>query len=50
MGLLEDKAVPGREERLKASMAYGGSACTLAKADKVCFRNQERAFSQAGLC
>jgi len=50
MGLLEDKAVPGREERLKASMAYGGSACKLAMADKVCLRNQERSFSQAGLC
>ncbi len=50
MGLLEDKAVPGREERIKASMAFGGSACTLRKTDKVCLRNQERIFAQAGLC
>lgn len=50
MGLLEDKVVPGREERIKASMAFGGSACKLPKADKVCLRNQERSFSQAGLC
>ncbi len=50
MGLLEDKVVPGREERIKATMAFGGSACSLGKADKVCLRNQERAFAQAGLC
>ncbi|MCX7745372.1 MAG: nitrogenase component 1 [Clostridia bacterium] len=50
MGLLEDKVVPGREERIKASMAFGGSACGLGKADKICLRNQERGFAQAGLC
>jgi len=50
MSLLEDKVVPGREERVGACMAYGGTACGLGQADGACLKNQNRSFSQAGLC
>lgn len=50
MGLLEDKVVPGRESRLEACIAYGGTACSLKSQNRGCLKNQERAFSQAGLC
>ncbi|HBC91670.1 MAG TPA: nitrogenase [Pelotomaculum sp.] len=50
MSLLEDRIVPGREERVGACMAYGGTACGLGKADRACLKNQNRSFSQAGLC
>ncbi|MEM5769796.1 MAG: nitrogenase component 1, partial [Bacillota bacterium] len=50
MGLLEDKVVPGRENRLEACIAYGGTACGLKTQNRSCLKNQERSFSQAGLC
>jgi nitrogenase molybdenum-iron protein alpha chain len=50
MGLKEDRVVPGREERTGACMAYGGSACGIGKENKLCLKNSERGFSQAGLC
>ncbi|TWH47546.1 nitrogenase component 1 [Sporomusa sp. KB1] len=50
MSLLEDKVVPGRESRLEACIAYGGTACSLKGENKGCLKNQERAFSQSGLC
>ncbi len=50
MGLLEDKVVPGRENRLEACIAYGGTACGLKMQNRSCLKNQERSFSQAGLC
>jgi len=50
MSLLTDKNVPGREERVTACIAYGGSACGFSKKDKACLSHQERGFSQAGLC
>ncbi|MDA8235133.1 MAG: nitrogenase [Clostridia bacterium] len=50
MGLLKDKAAPGREDRLEACMAYGGTACGLGKENRSCLKNQERGFSQSGLC
>lgn len=50
MGLLADKVVPGRESRLEACIAFGGSACGLNQQPLGCLKNQERGFSQAGLC
>lgn len=50
MSLLTDKNVPGREDRVSACIAYGGSACGFGKKDKPCLSNQERGFAQAGLC
>lgn len=50
MPLKTDRIVPGREERLSACMAYGGSACGLGGQSKLCLKNQDRSFSQAGLC
>ncbi len=50
MGLRDDKVVPGREERVAACMAYGGSACGIGKENKLCLKNSERGFSQAGIC
>lgn len=50
MSLKNDKVVPGREERVGACIAYGGTASGLGRADKLCLRTQERGFSQAGLC
>ncbi|WP_243375136.1 nitrogenase component 1 [Geotalea sp. SG265] len=50
MGLKEDKIVPGREERVAACMAFGGCASGIGKQDKICLKNNERGFSQAGLC
>jgi len=50
MGLKDDKIVPGREERVLACMAHGGCASGMGKQDKVCLKNNERSFSQAGLC
>ncbi len=50
MGLKEDKVVPGREDRVAACMAFGGCASGIDKQDKICLKNNERGFSQAGLC
>lgn len=50
MSLLYDKAAPGREERLEACIAFGGKACSLGGQNKGCLKNQERSFSQSGLC
>jgi nitrogenase molybdenum-iron protein alpha chain len=50
MGLKEDKIVPGREDRVAACMAHGGCASGIGKQDKICLKNNERGFSQAGLC
>ncbi|HEY3426666.1 MAG TPA: nitrogenase component 1 [Negativicutes bacterium] len=50
MSLLTDKVVPGRENRLEACIAYGGTACGLGKENPGCLKNQERGFSQSGLC
>jgi nitrogenase molybdenum-iron protein alpha chain len=50
MGLKEDRIVPGREERVAACMAYGGSACGIGRENKLCLKNSERGFSQAGIC
>ncbi|HWR09135.1 nitrogenase component 1 [Sporomusa sp.] len=50
MSLLEDKVVPGRESRLEACIAYGGTACGLKGENRGCLKDQERAFSQSGLC
>jgi nitrogenase molybdenum-iron protein alpha chain len=50
MGLLEDKVVPGRENRVEACIAYGGTACGLGRRERGCLKNQERSFSQSGLC
>ena len=50
MGLKEDKVVPGREDRVAACMAHGGCASGIGKQDKICLKNNERGFSQAGLC
>ncbi|HWQ42341.1 MAG TPA: nitrogenase component 1 [Desulfosporosinus sp.] len=50
MGLREDKAAPPREDRIEAGIAFGGTSCGLAKTSGGCLKNQERGFSQAGLC
>jgi nitrogenase molybdenum-iron protein alpha chain len=50
MGLKEDKTVPGREDRVAACMAHGGCASGIGKQDKICLKNNDRGFSQAGLC
>lgn len=50
MGLKNDKVVPGREARVAACMAHGGCASGIGKQDKICLKNNERGFSQAGLC
>ncbi|HEY6009725.1 MAG TPA: nitrogenase, partial [Geobacteraceae bacterium] len=50
MGLRDDKVVPGREDRVEACMAFGGCASGIGKESKVCLKNSERGFSQAGLC
>jgi nitrogenase molybdenum-iron protein alpha chain len=50
MPLKTDKTVPGREERVGACVAYGGTACGIGKAGKLCLKAQERGFSQAGIC
>lgn len=50
MGLKHDKTVPGREDRVAACMAHGGCASGMGKQDKICLKNNERGFSQAGLC
>ncbi|HMA96981.1 MAG TPA: nitrogenase component 1, partial [Polyangiaceae bacterium] len=50
MTLKNDKVVPGREDRVGACIAYGGTACGIGKAEKLCLKTQERGFSQAGLC
>ncbi len=50
MGLKTDKVVPGREDRVAACMAHGGCASGIGKQDKICLKNNERGFSQAGLC
>lgn len=50
MGLKEDRVVPGREDRVAACMAYGGSACSIGSESKTCLKNSERGFSQAGIC
>lgn len=50
MGLKTDKVVPGREDRVQACMAHGGCASGIGKQDKICLKNNERGFSQAGLC
>ena len=50
MSLKTDKTVPGREERVGACIAYGGTACGIGKAGKLCLKVQERGFSQAGIC
>ncbi|HEY3376307.1 MAG TPA: nitrogenase component 1 [Armatimonadota bacterium] len=50
MSLRTDKVVPGREERLGAGIAFGGSACALGKSKPGCLKHAEREFSQSGLC
>jgi nitrogenase molybdenum-iron protein alpha chain len=50
MSLLTDKTVPGREERLGAGIAFGGTACALGKSHPGCLKHAEREFSQSGLC
>lgn len=50
MGLFQDRYVPAREDRISACMAFGGTACGLGRSDFACLKNQNRSFSQAGLC
>ena len=50
MSLRTDKTVPGREERIGAGIAFGGSACALGKGRPGCLKHAEREFSQSGLC
>lgn len=50
MGLKHDVTIPGREDRVSACMAYGGSACGIGKENKTCLKKSERGFSQAGIC
>ncbi len=51
LGYLNHKEPPRREERLQASITYGGSICSLAKKGKgCCLDSQERSFTQGSIC
>ncbi len=51
MSYLDQKEPPKREERLGASITYGGSICSLAKQGKgCCLDSQERSFTQGSIC
>jgi nitrogenase molybdenum-iron protein alpha chain len=51
MSYLDNKEPPKREERLKASITYGGSICGLAKKGKgCCLADQDRSFTQGSIC
>jgi nitrogenase molybdenum-iron protein alpha chain len=51
MSYLDNKEPPKREERLKASITYGGNICGLAKKGKgCCLDDQDRSFTQGSIC
>lgn len=51
MSYLDNREPPKRDERLQASITYGGSICGLAKKGKrCCLNSQDRSFTQGSIC
>ncbi|HBE77653.1 MAG TPA: nitrogenase [Firmicutes bacterium] len=51
MSYLDNKEPPRRDDRLQASITYGGSICSLAGPGKgCCASGQDRSFTQGSIC